>query len=73
MVYSEHDFNNIKAFVGTEFSYEDIPNTPNLGICVMLNPDQSKIVDHPGTKVDFVQLGEDTLAIRLKPRKNPND
>lgn len=75
MVYSEDDFNNMKKYgndsswcwATTPRSYDTIQHTPNLGICVMLNPDQTKIQPVSGTQVDFIQLGEDVLAVRLKP------
>ncbi len=67
MVYSEDDFNNMKKYGSCPWAYDHIPTTYNLGICVMLNPDQTKIQPVSGTQVDFIQLGEDVLAVRLKP------
>ena len=45
-------------------------NTRGPGITVMLNPDVSKVKDVADTKVEYVPMGADILALRLWITRN---
>lgn len=68
IAYTEDDFNSIQTYGGGGFHSEKRgDNCFNRGICVILNPDQSKIKYIKHTVLEYVQLGIDVLAVRILP------
>lgn len=67
IAYSEDDFNSTQEYpdpTGYTHSKYKQDQTFNRGICVMVNPDVTKIKEIKGSVVSFIPCGEDTLAVR---------